>query len=253
MAMISILVCSRISGNKNWSLFNLLESLKQKSSSYDNFEVLIKFDSDDKKVGKILPKLDTYPFKIKYLVEPRGRGYLDLHIFYNRLFSLVDKRSVVIAAMADDFEIIQKDWDEIILSKVNIFPDQIFIIRTGSTVLHSRKNEQEQRFHLNFDINALEYLYIVDEAPFWARKLLDVCGGVGHIGSSTDVWTITLEYYLFHRCGIIALYSWNNSSYTEKQGMKLINPSVLGGGLIEQLCSLSLEVPFSKSWSNSKR
>jgi hypothetical protein len=202
MGMISILVCSRISGNKNWSLFNLLESLKQKSSSYENFEVLIKFDSDDKKVGKVLSKLDTYPFKIKYLVESRGRGYLDLYIFYNRLFSLVDKKSVVIAAMADDFEIIQKNWDEIILSKVNIFPDQIFIIRTGSTVLPSRNNKQEQRSHLNFDINALEDLYIVDEAPFWARKLLDVCGGVGHIGSSTDVWTITLEYYLFHRCGI---------------------------------------------------
>ena len=126
--MISILVCSRISGNKNWGLLNLLSSLKQKSSSYDNFEVLIKFDSDDKKVPKVLPKLDTYPFKIKYLVEPRGRGYLDLHVFYNRLFSLVDERSTVIGAMGDDFEIIQEGWDEIILSKASIFPDQIFII-----------------------------------------------------------------------------------------------------------------------------
>ena len=106
----------------------MLESLKQKSFNYDNFEVLVKFDSDDKKVGKVLPKLDTYPFRIKYLVEPRGRGYLDLHVFYNRLFSLVDERSTVIGAMGDDFEIIQEGWDEIILSKASIFPDQIFII-----------------------------------------------------------------------------------------------------------------------------
>jgi len=200
--MISILVCSRISGNKNWSLFNLLESLKQKSSSYENFEVLIKFDSDDKKVGKVLPKLDTYPFKIKYIVEPRGRGYLDLYVFYNRLYSLVDKRSLVVVAMADDFEIIQEGWDEIVLSKTSVFPDQIFIIRTGSTILFSRKNDQQRRFYLDFDINALENLYIVDEAPCWSRKLLDICGGVGHIGSTTDIWTITLEYYLYHRCGI---------------------------------------------------
>jgi hypothetical protein len=166
------------------------------SADFQNFEVLIKFDSDDKKVRKILPRLDSYPFEIKYLIEPRGRGYLDLYVFYNRLFSLVDKKSVVVAAMADDFEIIQKDWDEIILNKVNIFPDKIFIINTDSTILSSGKN------YLDFDIDSLENLYIVDESPFWSRKLLDICGGIGHMGASTDIWTITLEYYLFHRCGI---------------------------------------------------
>lgn len=171
------------------------------SANYVNFEVLVKFDSDDRKVGHILPKLNTYPFKIKHIIEPRGRGYLDLHIFYNRLFSLVDEGSIVIGAMADDFEITQEGWDEIILSKMNVFPDQIFIIRTGSTVSSSIKHEQEQKLDLNFDIDSLENLYIVDEAPFWSRKLLDICGGLGPI-SFTDVWTLTLEYFLFHRCGI---------------------------------------------------
>ena len=198
--MISLLVCSRISGNKNWSLLNLLESLKQMSTNYENFEVLVKFDSDDKEVRRVLPKLDTYPFKIKHIIEPRGRGYVDLHVFYNRLFSQVDERSVVIGAVADDFEITQLGWDEIILSKTKIFPDQIFIIHGRPHPPYYRENYQEQKFFLDFDINSLEDLEIVDEAPLWGRKLLDICGGFGHL-SFTDVWTLMLEWYLFHRCG----------------------------------------------------
>ena len=199
--MISILVCSRISDNKNFGLPNLLESLKRSSTNYENFEVLVKFDSDDKKVDRVLPKLDTYPFKIKYLIEPRGRGYIDLHVSYNRLFSLVDERSVVIGAMADDFNIIQEGWDEIVLSKINVFPDQVFIIHGRPHPPSSRKNYQEQKFYLDFGINSLEDLSIIDEAPLWSRKLLDICGGLGHL-SFTDAWTLCLEYYLFHRCGL---------------------------------------------------
>ena len=199
--MISLLVCSRVAGNKNFSLLNLLETLKRMSSNYENFEVLVKFDSDDKGVRKVLPKLDTYPFKIKHIIEPRGRGYVDLHVFYNRLFSQVDERSVVIGAMADDFEIIQEGWDEIILSKVNVFPDEIFIIHGRPHPPYYRENYQEQKFFLDFDINSLEDLEIIDEAPLWGRKLLDICGGFGHL-SFTDVWTLMLEWYLFHRCGI---------------------------------------------------
>jgi len=201
MSMISLLVCSRISGNKNWSLLNLLDSLKQMSTNYENFEVLVKFDSDDKKVRRVLPKLDTYPFKIKHIIEPRGRGYLDLHVFYNRLFSQVDERSVVIGAVADDFEIIQLGWDEIILSKTNVFPDQIFMIHGRPHPPLQRDNYETQKFYLDFDINSLEDLEIIDEPPMWSRKLLDICGGFGHI-SFTDVWTLMLEYFLFHRCGI---------------------------------------------------
>lgn len=199
--MISLLVCSRISGNKNWSLPNLLESLKRMSANYENFEVLVKFDSDDKKVGKVLPKLAAYPFKIKYIIEPRGRGYIDLHVFYNRLFSLTNERSTVIGAIGDDFEIVQEKWDEIILSKTNIFPDQIFIIHGRPHPPESRKDYHEQKFFLDFDINSLEDLYIIDEAPLWSRKLLDICGGFGHL-SFTDAWTLSLEYFLYHRCGM---------------------------------------------------
>ncbi len=199
--MISLLVCSRITGNKNWSLFNFLNSLKQKSSDCKNFEVLVKFDSEDRKVRKVVSRLKTYPFKIKHIIESRGRGYTDLHVFYNRLFSLADEKSVVIGAMADDFEIIQEGWDEIILSKANNFPDNIFIIHGRPHPPFSRNNYQEQKFYLDFDINSLEELEIIDEAPLWSKKLLDICGGLGHV-SFTDAWTLCLEHHLFHKFGM---------------------------------------------------
>ncbi|MFC1948653.1 hypothetical protein ACFLW0_00530 [Chloroflexota bacterium] len=199
MAKISLLVCSRVSGNKNFMLFDLLDSLKKMSSSYDNFEVLVKFDSDDRKVGRVVRKLKDYPFIIKHIIEARGRGYLDLHIFYNRLFSHVDEKSIIIGAVADDFEIIQEGWDEIILSKAKIFPDQIFIIHGRPHPPTTRQNCQEQKFSLDFDIDSLEDLLIIDEAPLWSRKVMDICGG---FLNETDCWALLLEYFLWHRCGI---------------------------------------------------
>ena len=195
MAMISLLVCSRILGNKNWGLFKLLESLKQMSANYANFEVLIKFDSDDRKVRKVLPKLDTYPFKVKYIIEPRGRGYIDLHVFYNRLYSLVDEKCTVVGAMGDDFEILIEGWDEQVIDMANTFPDQIFIIHDYE------KEYQEQGMFEDFDLNTLEGSLFFAEAPLWSRKLLEICGGLGHV-SFTDAWTVCLEYYLYRRCGL---------------------------------------------------
>jgi len=58
-----------------------------------------------------------------------------------------------------------------------------------------------QKFFLDYDIDRVDDLAIIDEAPLWSRKLLDICGGFGHL-SFTDAWTLMLEYYLYHRCGL---------------------------------------------------
>lgn len=198
--MISLLVCSRISGNENWSLFEYLDSLKQMSSNHENFEVLIKFDSDDENVHEVLPRLGTYPFRIKYIIEPRGRGYMDIHVFYNRLFSLVDERSIVVGAMSDDFVITQKGWDETILDKTKDFPDQIFIIHCIPHPPSTRPDYNEQKFYLDFDMNDMDILH-TDECPFWSKKLLIICGGLGFT-TFTDTWTTYIEHTLFHNYGI---------------------------------------------------
>ena len=80
--MISLLITSRIESNPNWGLPNLLQSLVDYSADYNNFEVLVKFDTCDPKVPDYLPQLKNYPFAVKHIVEPRGRGYIDIHIGY---------------------------------------------------------------------------------------------------------------------------------------------------------------------------
>ncbi|MFC1921514.1 hypothetical protein ACFLYQ_07310 [Chloroflexota bacterium] len=201
MAKISLLVCSRVSGNKNFGLFNLLDSLKNMSASYENFEVLVKFDSGDRKVRRVVRKLTDYPFTIKHITEPRGRGYRDLHVFYNRLFTLVDEQSIVVGAVADDFEIIQQNWDEIILSNTKVFSDGIYVIHGRPHPPYQRTNYETHKFFLDYDIDRSEDLEIIDEAPLWSRKLLSICGGLGLL-SFTDLWTLMLEYFLYHRCGL---------------------------------------------------
>lgn len=207
--MISLIVCSRISGNRNWGLPKLLDSLKRMSSDCKNFEVLVKFDSDDKRVRSILRDLDAYPFRIKHLIEPRGRGYVDLHIAYNRLLSIADDRAVAVGVVADDFEIIYPGWDEAILSKTKTFQDNIFILHCRPHPPVFRPNYHEQKFYLDFDIDAtlsedpkVSEGFVVDESPFWSKKLLDICGGVTHHQASLDGWTLYLEYILWHRYGI---------------------------------------------------
>ena len=222
--MISLLVCSRIQDNKNTSLTNLLDSLTDQSSDYKNFEVLIKFDDDDKGVNNVLPKLKKYPFTIKYLIEPRGRGYLDLHVFYNRVFSLANPESGVLGAMGEDFVITERGWDDLILSKTSVFPDGIFIIHGCPHPPLQRLNYEKEKFFLDYDIDKSEDIIIIDEAPMWSRKLLNICGGLGHL-SFTDLWTLMLEYYMYHRCGL------NRTIFLERPFMKrVLNPWIDLGG-----------------------
>ena len=199
--MISLLITSRIEGNPNWGLANLLDGLKEKSSHYDNFEVLVKFDSDDRLVPEFVRTLDQYPFAIKHLIEPRGRGYIDIHIGYTRVMSLADSRSTVMGCFADDFIIVKEGWDEDILSRTNSFDDDIYIIHQLPHPPFYRPDYKDSPFYLHFSLDHMDTLEVIDEGPFWSRKLLEICGGLGHV-SFTDAWTLCLQWYLHHHHGI---------------------------------------------------
>ncbi|NOZ52373.1 MAG: hypothetical protein GXP08_04390 [Gammaproteobacteria bacterium] len=199
--MISLVICSRISGNDNFGLPNLLASLEQFSASYNNIEVLVKFDSDDENVEDMVATLSDYPFTIKYLVEPRGRGYVDIHIGYTRLLSLLDPCTTVVGAFADDFIITVQDWDEKVLSKTKAYDDDIYCLHQRPHPPYYRKQYQTEPFYLDFSLEQLDYIEIVDEGPFWSRRWLEICGGLGHV-SFTDAWTLCLQWYLYHLYGV---------------------------------------------------
>jgi phenolic acid decarboxylase len=199
--MIALLVTSRIEGNPNWGLPNLLDSLVDHSANYRNFEVLVKFDSCDSKVASYLPQLKKYPFAVKHIVEPRGRGYIDIHIGYTRAMMLADKRVTVMGAYADDFVATRHHWDATVLAETKHFEDDIYLIHQRPHPCYYRPNFQEQPFYPHFNLDHIDEMAVVDEGPFWSRKLLEICGGLGHV-SFTDVWTVFLQWFLYHDFGI---------------------------------------------------
>ena len=172
--MISLLVCSRVEDNANSQLPELLASLAYTTSNYDNFELLIKFDDDDAKAEELISSFDQYPFQIKHRIDERSRGYVDLHLFYNRLLPMMDPKTEIIGAIADDFVFTVRGWDEIILGKRGIFEDDIFIIHGRFHPPYDRADHEGHPFNLGFNIDELEDLKIIDEAPMWSRKLIDI-------------------------------------------------------------------------------
>ena len=199
--MISLLITSRIEGNPNWGLPNLLQSLVDYSADHNNFEVLVKFDTCDPKVPDYLPQLKNYPFAVKHIIEPRGRGYIDIHIGYTRTMMLADDRSTVMGAFADDFVVTQSNWDTTVLAETTHFEDDIYIIHQRPHPCFYRPHFQKQPFYPHFNLDQIDELAIVDEGPFWSRKLLEICGGLGHV-SFTDAWTLVIQWYLYQNHGL---------------------------------------------------
>jgi MoaA/NifB/PqqE/SkfB family radical SAM enzyme len=64
-----------------------------------------------------------------------------------------------------------------------------------------REDYKTEPFYMDFGLDQLDFIEIIDEGPFWSRKLLEICGGLGHV-SFTDAWTICLEWYLYHNHGL---------------------------------------------------
>ena len=199
--MISLLITSRIESNPNWGLPNLLQSLVDYSADHNNFEVLVKFDTCDPEVPAYLPQLEQYPFAVKHIVEPRGRGYIDIHIGYTRAMMLADDRSIVMGAFADDFVVIQPNWDTTVLAETTHFEDDIYMIHQRPHPCFYRPHFQDQPFYPHFNLDHVDELAIVDEGPFWSRKLLEICGGLGHV-SFTDVWSLVIQWYLYQNHGL---------------------------------------------------
>jgi hypothetical protein len=199
--MISLLITSRIDDNPNWGLPNLLQSLVDYSADHNNFEVLVKFDTCDPKVPDYLPQLKNYPFAVKHIVEPRGRGYIDIHIGYTRAMMLADDRSIVMGAFADDFVVTQPNWDTTVLAETTHFEDDIYMIHQRPHPCFYRPHFNEQPFYPHYNLDHMDALAIIDEGPFWSRKLLEICGGLGHV-SFTDAWSLVIQWYLYADHGL---------------------------------------------------
>lgn len=185
---ISILIASRKKDNPNFGLPNLLQSLKTRTKDPSSIEVLIKFDDDDEGLSDIIATFDSYPFSIRHFFTPRGRGYLDLHVYYNFLYLISDRSKNLVMAMADDFIILNNGWEQIVYNQKKGAGDFV--------ILHQWLPNLKLPFEKIIDGG-----YRVDEAPIWSRPLIDLCGGLG-LTSSTDMWTLAIEWMLKNKFNI---------------------------------------------------
>ena len=105
---ISVLIPARDDHNL---LLEGVNNILSTANNPDEIEILIKMDSDDASTALAIPHL---PANCKTIIYPRGRGYGDLHIFYNDLGRLsIGKWLIPLAA---DSRMETMNWDTEILS-----------------------------------------------------------------------------------------------------------------------------------------
>lgn len=207
-AKIAILVTSRVEGNVNHNLMTLLDSLQKFTQFPETIEVLIKYDYCDQHADQRLSDIANrnYPFKVFQCRGPRGRGYIDIHHGYNLLLPEVSKDVEIVGAMADDFTV-RQGWNQDIWIAAHLTELEHFIIHQRP---HPRKkwngadNKYDSALDVQFDMSNDMFdsadLHIIDEAPMWSKKLIDV---VGYFPVSfTDAWTVCLEHVLWNKYGL---------------------------------------------------
>lgn len=181
---ISLIINSRVEGNENHGLRDLLDDLTGMTKDMGNIEVLVKFDWDDLDVIDGILKLfplyqEKHNLTIKQHFSPRRRGYADLHCGYSDLMPHVSPSSIMVGAIADDMRVIHEGWDELLLRTAG--NRSLFII-------HPHKANE------NVNIDNLEGT-VHDESPFWSTDLIHICQCNWWI-YATDAWTTALEYWL---------------------------------------------------------
>lgn len=219
LKMISVIVTSRVDGNINHNLKELLRSLNEHSRDPKDIELLVKFDDDDNMAQEVYEEIMNYPGEvmIKALWGPRNRGYTDIHLGYNQLLTHVASDSKIIIAMADDFRA-ERDWDNALCNSVKDAGEYFIIHQRKHPVLHVADLSFSPSFNMDETLNPFEKganLYIIDEAPAWSPALLKICtpgSGTEYPSkfyqretfpvSFTDAWTLCLEYCLWHNHGI---------------------------------------------------
>lgn len=127
--MISLLVPTR---KRIKSLIRFLNSVEETCSSPRNLEVLIRIDDDDVETIQFVDKYITKSsLVIKTVIGSRGKGYVDAPRRLEELCQNSNGR--ILMYLADDVQLMTKDWDEKILNTYNnsIYDDKIFLIKTA--------------------------------------------------------------------------------------------------------------------------
>lgn len=121
--MISFILTSRVTGNPDTNIEQLLGSAAACASNPSNLEFIIKYDSDDDQRPSDA-FFRKFPFPIKVHTWSRGEGRHGLHLDHQYLFAQRDMRSRFVMICADDFTFYRNGFDADILA----IPDEICFV-----------------------------------------------------------------------------------------------------------------------------
>jgi hypothetical protein len=192
--IISIFITSRVSGNKNHGLKELLKTLA-KNTSESQYEVLVKFDDNDPDADDVIDTLSQFDLTIKHLKGPQGRGYEDIHEGYTSLIPLANPNSSIFICMADDFVVVP-NWDVTLRKAFQKFSGEMCIVHQRPHPPSNRNSVGVFPHNPTFSNVPFADLYIIDEAPAWSADLIRMIGSFGPI-SFTDLWTLVIEKELY--------------------------------------------------------
>lgn len=236
--MFSAILTSRIKDNGDSNLPLLLQTIQERSSDFTNFEVLIKFDNDDYQAAALAKGFSRYPFRINHIFDHRGRGANDMHIGYTSLLSITNDKSEFFVTLSDDFAV-QHEWDKTLLASLSTMGqdgtpfekwemerldgmNDPFIIQ----YLPHPGGTMQNKYNLNWDAKNIENITGLEIAPAFSRKLIELCGGFGHV-SFTDAWIILLQHELCNS------HNLNITRFTNKEYAKRLAQGV-GMTVLEQ-------------------
>jgi hypothetical protein len=191
--MLSIVLTSRVMGNPDSNIKNLLDSAvcTVDPSDYSKVEFLIKYDWDDSQ----RPPADffhQYPFVCKVILYERGEGRHHTHHTCEYLFANRNPSFKWVMNMADDFHFTRKDW----LKDIEAIQDEYMVVGyTRPTFEINGVNDVYRKcFPINFDYDN----GIGGYCPLLTAKLVEVAQNWGW-QPNPDAWVVLLQATLYRK------------------------------------------------------
>ncbi|NQY43448.1 MAG: hypothetical protein HRT87_08910, partial [Legionellales bacterium] len=195
--MICIIIATRSGATEFSGPMKLLKEMYSKASKDYLFEIVIRGDEDDKFFPKTVKdiKLAKFPFRIKFITGKRGRGYEDLHKFYNECLIESSGSQKIIFSLPEDVVINFNEWDKYIIKQYNLAKE-----RFG----HSYFTMHESTLPGICD-NYEGTVESPDSFPIYSFDWMLCTGGFAHTGSN-DSWVQVTHHMLLKKFGVHCRY-----------------------------------------------
>jgi glycosyltransferase involved in cell wall biosynthesis len=132
--LISLIIATR---KRVSSLSRLFDSIEATSEHPECIEVLLAVDDDDIDTINFVAKSKIERnFRIKSLVEKRGKGYVELHERINNISWFAGGKFLFL--LPDDVRFMTNGWDKkVLFTYNNAYKDNIFWIRTAHNEVYN--------------------------------------------------------------------------------------------------------------------